>query len=139
MLKKPKGSPFLHLQHCEILLKIIIFVLKLGFLSGPALYVEAIDALFEVSCVRIFNEVVGARFENIALYLKFRRYIRSILRFIKEEAEVRIYPAFFRYYAAFSNLVSSNSFSMFTRNKTFCEHGGRLRVFGTMRLTGDIF
>ena len=27
--------------------------------------------------------------------------------------------------------------SIFTKNETFCEHGGTLRVFGTMRLTGD--
>ena len=35
----------------------------------------------------------------------------------------------------------SNSFSSpqnFTRNEMFCEHKGLLRVFGTMRLTGDL-
>ena len=28
--------------------------------------------------------------------------------------------------------------SNFTRNETFCEHKGLLKVFGTMRLTGDL-
>ena len=38
----------------------------------------------------------------------------------------------------FSNLLSLKPPSIFTRNiKHFCEHKGHLRVFGTMRLTGD--
>ena len=36
------------------------------------------------------------------------------------------------------NLFSSKPASIFTRNKTFCEHIGLLVVFGTMRLTGDL-
>ena len=38
----------------------------------------------------------------------------------------------------FSNLFSSKPPSNFTMNKTFCEHKGFLRGFGTMRLTGDL-
>ena len=29
--------------------------------------------------------------------------------------------------------------SIFTRNETFCERKGLLKVFGTMRLTGDLY
>ena len=88
--------------------------------------------------------MVEARFKNIALYLTFCRYIRSILRFPEEDADVRkdfalsefcfFRPAFFRYYATFSLLISSKPPSIFTRNKTFCEHRGLLRVFCTVRL-----
>ena len=36
-----------------------------------------------------------------------------------------------------SNLFSSKLPSIFTKNETFCEHKGLLKVFGTMRLTVD--
>ena len=36
-----------------------------------------------------------------------------------------------------SNLFSSKLPSIFTRNETFCEHKGLLKVFGTVRFTGD--
>ena len=42
------------------------------------------------------------------------------------------------FHGIFSNLFSSTPPSTFTRNKTFCEQRGLFRVFGTMRLTGDL-
>ena len=38
----------------------------------------------------------------------------------------------------FSNSFSSKLPSLFTRNETFCEHKGLLKVFGTVRFTGDL-
>ena len=38
----------------------------------------------------------------------------------------------------FSNLFSSKLPSIFTRNETFCEHKELLKVFGTVRFTGDL-
>ena len=38
----------------------------------------------------------------------------------------------------FSNLFSSELPSIFTRNETFCEHKELLKVFGTVRFTGDL-
>ena len=37
-----------------------------------------------------------------------------------------------------SNLFSSMLPSLFTRNETFCKHKDSLKVFGTVRFTGDL-
>ena len=47
-----------------------------------------------------------------------------------------LYPIFLQ--RLFSNLFSSKSPSIFTRNETLSEHKRLLRVFGTIRLTGDL-
>ena len=54
-----------------------------------------------------------------------------------------LYPIFVSKIGVFSMRLFSNLFSsmpplIFTRNETFCEHKGLLRVFGTIRLTGDL-
>ena len=52
-----------------------------------------------------------------------------------------LYPIFVfckdRCFFFLSNLFPSKPPSIFTRNETFCEHKRLLKVFGTMRLTGD--
>ena len=45
-------------------------------------------------------------------------------------------PVFFCEF--FSNLFSSKLPSIFTRNETFCEHKELLKVFSTVRFTGDL-
>ena len=90
--------------------------------------------IYEVNCVFIYevNCVLLSRkrkFEKIALFLSFRRYIRTILHFTKKEAEVRknalqCGPA--RY-------IRTSRFSAET--KRFASIDDFLKFFGTMRLT----
>ena len=42
------------------------------------------------------------------------------------------------FYATFLNFVFIKAPSIFTRNETFCEHKALLKVFGTIRLAGDL-
>ena len=64
------------------------------------------------------------------------------LKFRFSQAQHAMSDFFFKdrcFYASFfSNLFSSKLPSIFTRNETFCEHKELLKVFGTVRFTGDL-
>ena len=64
------------------------------------------------------------------------------IRFSQAQHPLSNFCFFFKdwcFYATFfSNLFSSKLPSIFTRNETFCEHKGLLKVFGTVRFTGDL-
>ena len=66
------------------------------------------------------------------------------MRFFKSNNFCTLYPIFVFLKTAvflcdfFSNLFSSKPPQFFTRNETFCEHKALLKVFGTMRLAGDL-
>ena len=64
-----------YLLTCKFLLSIL-----------RARYMRSLDVISEVSCVLLRSE---PRFQFISLYQNFWRYIRTTLRFTKEEADVR--------------------------------------------------
>ena len=73
MLKIPKNSPFL------------IFFSKLSFLAE----IRFSQYISTNNFFSILSEFWRWRFEKFALNPNFRRYIRTILRFNREEAEIR--------------------------------------------------
>ena len=79
----------------------------------------------------VFGIVRFFKMNNFCLKIRFSQAQHSIFDF-----------CFFckdRCFFFLSNLFSSNTTSIFTRNETFCEDKRPLKVFGTMRLTGDQF
>ena len=73
--KFPFFTWFIYLLTCSYLLPIL-----------PAHYLRTLDVISEVNCVLLRSK---RRFEMIALYPNFRRYIRTMLRFTNEEAGVQ--------------------------------------------------
>ena len=63
------------------------------------------------------------------------------IRFSQAQHAMSDFCFFFKgrcFLCVFSNLFSSKLPSIFTRNETFCEHKELLKVFGTVRFTGDL-
>ena len=80
----------------------------------------------------VFGIVSFFKLNNFCLKIRFSQAqhpISDLFFFLKDRC-------FF--YATFFQLFSSKPPSIFTRNETFREHKALLKVFGTMRLTGDL-
>ena len=79
----------------------------------------------------VFGIVRFFKSNNFCLKIRFSQAQHAIsdLFFFKDRC-------FF--YATFFLICFHRSPSIFTRNETFCEHKALLKVFGTMRLAGDL-
>ena len=77
----------------------------------------------------VFGIVRFFKMNNFCLRIRFSQAQHSISDFFCKDL----------FFFFLSNLFSSKPPSIFTRNETFCEHKGLLKVFGTMRLTRNQF
>ena len=89
----------------------------------------------------VVKKTQGPPFTVFGIVRNFKmNYFCLQIRFFEAQhaiSEFCFFSAFFACYF-FSKFFSSKPPSIFTVNETFCKHKGLLKVFGIMRLTGDL-